>query len=54
MLMMVSEFRFIPPCRPVPAKAVPGGDGWVHELKFDGYGVQGPQDGLAHRSVRPQ
>jgi ATP-dependent DNA ligase len=27
---------FIPPCSPVPAKAVPAGDGWVHEVKFDG------------------
>jgi ATP dependent DNA ligase domain len=36
----VSEFRFIPPCRPVFAKAVPVGDGWVHEMKFDGYRVQ--------------
>ena len=35
----VSEFRFIQP-RPVSAKAVPGGDGWVHELKFDSYRVQ--------------
>ena len=36
----VSEFRFIPPCRPIAAKTVPGGDGWVHEVKFDGYRVQ--------------
>jgi bifunctional non-homologous end joining protein LigD len=38
--VLVSEFRFIPPCRPIPAKAVPAGDGWVHEVKFDGYRVQ--------------
>jgi len=36
----VSELRFIPPCRPVPAKAVPAREGRVHELKFDGYRVQ--------------
>ena len=36
----VSEFRFIPPCRPIPAKAVPAGDGWLHEAKFDGYRAQ--------------
>jgi ATP-dependent DNA ligase len=36
----VPEFRFIPPCSPVPAKAVPIGDGWVHEVKLDGYRVQ--------------
>jgi bifunctional non-homologous end joining protein LigD len=39
-LKAVSEFRFIPPCSPIPAKTVPTGDGWVHEVKFDGYRVQ--------------
>jgi len=36
----VSEFRFIPPCSPICAKEVPTGDGWVHEVKFDGYRIQ--------------
>jgi len=36
----VPEFCFIVPCSPVPAKAVPVGDGWLHEVKFDGYRVQ--------------
>src|SRR5215472_6655891 len=36
----VSEFRFIPPCRPIPAKAVPAGADWLHEAKFDGYRAQ--------------
>jgi len=36
----VPEFCFIVPCSPIPAKAVPAGDGWVHEVKFDGYRVQ--------------
>lgn len=36
----MSEFRFIQPCSPVTAKSVPAGDGWVHEVKFDGYRVQ--------------
>src|SRR5215813_13512757 len=36
----VSEFRFVQPCSPIPAKAVPTGDGWVHEVKFDGYRVK--------------
>jgi len=36
----VSEFRFIPPCSPIRAKEVPVGDGWRHEVKFDGYRVQ--------------
>src|SRR5262249_45354997 len=39
-LEAVSEFRFIQPCRPIPAEAVPSGDGRVHEVKFDGYRVQ--------------
>ena len=32
--------RFIQPCNPIRAKEVPAGDGWVHEVKFDGYRVQ--------------
>jgi bifunctional non-homologous end joining protein LigD len=39
-ILSVSEFCFIPPCSPMPAKAVPSGDGWAHEVKFDGYRVQ--------------
>jgi bifunctional non-homologous end joining protein LigD len=36
----VTAFCFIPPCSPIRAKEVPAGDGWVHEVKFDGYRVQ--------------
>ena len=36
----MSAFRFIPPCSPIRAKEVPAGDGWLHEVKFDGYRVQ--------------
>jgi len=36
----LSEFCFSPPCSPIPAMAVPIGDGWVHEVKFDGYRIQ--------------
>jgi len=32
--------EFIEPCCPVPAKAVPLGEGWQHEVKFDGYRMQ--------------
>jgi bifunctional non-homologous end joining protein LigD len=35
-----SPFHFIPPCSPIRASAVPAGDRWVHEVKFDGYRVQ--------------
>ena len=37
---VVSAFRFIPPCSPIRVKEVPAGDGWLHEVKFDGYRVQ--------------
>jgi hypothetical protein len=35
----VHEFSFIPPC-PFLARAVFAGDGWVHEVEFDGCRVQ--------------
>src|SRR3954465_14113992 len=31
--------RFILPCQPVLAAKVPEGDGWLHELKHDGFRV---------------
>ena len=31
---------FIQPCRPTVAKQPPRGDGWMHELKHDGYRLQ--------------
>ena len=37
---MTVSLHFITPCSPVPAKAVPVGDGWLHEVKFDGHRVQ--------------
>jgi bifunctional non-homologous end joining protein LigD len=36
----VTAFRFIEPCSPVLAKAIPVGADWLHEVKFDGYRVQ--------------
>ena len=36
----MTAFRFIPPCSPIRAKEVPCGNGWLHEVKFDGYRVQ--------------
>ena len=35
----------MPPCRPIRAKEVPAGDGWLHEVKFDGYRVQAHKEG---------
>ena len=37
---MTASLRFIQPCSPVPAKSVPAGADWLHEVKFDGYRVQ--------------
>ena len=37
---VTSPFHFIPPCSPIQATAVPAGDGWMREVKFDGYRVQ--------------
>ena len=31
---------FIQPCSPIPATSVPTGEGWLHELKLDGYRLQ--------------
>jgi ATP-dependent DNA ligase len=30
---------FIRPCQPVLAEKVPAGDGWLHELKHDGFRI---------------
>jgi bifunctional non-homologous end joining protein LigD len=37
---VITSIRFIQPCSPVTAKSVPAGDGWLHEVKFDGYRAQ--------------
>ena len=36
----MTAFRFILPCSLIRAKEVPADDGWLHEVKFDGYRVQ--------------
>ncbi len=33
-------FEFIPPALPVLQTAPPSGDGWIHEVKFDGFRLQ--------------
>ena len=30
---------FVRPCQPVLAEKVPIGDGWLHELKHDGFRI---------------
>src|SRR3954447_13892478 len=36
---------FILPCQPVLAAKVPAGDGWIHELKHDGYRILARKEG---------
>jgi bifunctional non-homologous end joining protein LigD len=36
---------FIVPCQPTLRKEPPAGDGWVHEVKFDGFRIQVHKDG---------
>jgi bifunctional non-homologous end joining protein LigD len=41
--------KFVRPCIPTTAKAIPRGDAWLHEPKLDGYRFQIVKDG---RQVR--
>jgi len=41
--------KFIRPCIPSTAKAIPRGDDWLHEPKLDGYRLQIVKDGPAVR-----
>jgi ATP dependent DNA ligase domain len=36
---------FIVPCQPIIARTVPTGDGWIHELKHDGFRIIAHKDG---------
>jgi ATP-dependent DNA ligase len=36
---------FIIPCQPTLASKVPAGDGWIHELKHDGFRILAFRDG---------
>jgi hypothetical protein len=40
-----SAVKFIRPCIPTTAKAIPHGDAWLHEPKLDGYRFQIVKDG---------
>ena len=37
--------KFVRPCIPTTAKAIPQGDAWLHEPKLDGYRFQIVKDG---------
>jgi bifunctional non-homologous end joining protein LigD len=36
---------FVVPCQPTLAHRVPAGDGWIHELKHDGFRILAFKDG---------
>jgi bifunctional non-homologous end joining protein LigD len=40
---------FIEPCLPSPAPKPPAGDGWVHEIKLDGFRMLARRDGAGVR-----
>jgi len=42
---LVRPPRFILPCQPVLATKVPVGEGWLHELKHDGFRIIAHKDG---------
>lgn len=39
----------IEPCLPSPAKRLPAGPGWIHEIKHDGFRLLARRDGEAVR-----
>ena len=41
--------KFVRPCIPTTAKAIPQGDAWLHEPKLDGYRFQIVKDAPALR-----
>jgi hypothetical protein len=43
----VSRVPFIPPALPRLRASAPTGEGWLYELKFDGYRVQLHKDGFS-------
>jgi bifunctional non-homologous end joining protein LigD len=40
---------FIEPCLPSPAPTPPAGDGWIHEIKLDGFRMLARRDGAGVR-----
>jgi bifunctional non-homologous end joining protein LigD len=36
---------FIQPCLPSPAERPPSGDGWIYEIKHDGFRIMARRDG---------
>src|SRR5215470_8696153 len=43
--------EIIEPCLPSPAKQPPSGDGWLHEIKHDGFRIMARRDGSDVRLI---
>ena len=41
----------IDPCLPSPAERPPSGDGWIHEIKHDGFRIMARRDGAGVRLI---
>ena len=44
-------FGHIEPCLPSPAARPPSGDGWLHEIKHDGFRIMARRDGAGVRLI---
>src|SRR5690242_17351493 len=59
-MSLLREFRrgiaaakplYIEPCLPSPAKKPPEGDGWLHEIKHDGFRLMARRDAAGVRLI---
>ena len=44
---MLRSLAFIMPCEPILRDPLPKGEGWLYEVKFDGYRMQVHKTGAA-------
>jgi bifunctional non-homologous end joining protein LigD len=49
LLRRVAFPDFCEPCLPSPAPNPPAGDGWIHEIKLDGFRMLARRDGAGVR-----
>jgi len=47
--MLLRSRVLIEPCLPSPAKRPPSGDGWIHEIKHDGFRIMARRDSAGVR-----
>src|SRR3974377_579409 len=47
--MLFRSRILIEPCLPSPAKRPPSGDGWIHEIKHDGFRIMARRDSAGVR-----